>query len=223
MAELIPCLIEGTSLDTRLEVVHQIYLQWKSLPVGMRLHYRKLDRETFGLTSLQVQPKGAWTKFNDTRILFKFFQYFMQEFPDKFVATPITRKILEGLEQANLAFGILYRGGVWLSREEARSSGDAGLAFLRCYGQLAHSTLAAGRTRFVFNPKCHYVHHSFLSTRLSADTHVWTVNPVLFSVQIDEDYVGRVSRFSRRVGHEKQMERTIGRVRVASQLAMDGE
>ena len=81
VAELIPCLVQGSSLDTRLEVVHQAYLQWKSLPGGMRLHYRKLDRETFGLTSLQVQPKGAWTKFNDTRILFKFFQYFLEKFP----------------------------------------------------------------------------------------------------------------------------------------------
>ena len=223
IAELAPCISEGTSLDSRLEVLQTSFSEWKRMPEGMRLHYGKLDRETFGLTSLQVPPTAAWSKFNDTRVLLKFMEYFMKTMTEKFVATPITNKIFQAIVQINIAFGIMYRGGVWLSSEEARGAGEAGLAFLTCYAQLASSTLSAGRCRFAYTPKCHYIHHAFLSMYRNADKYTWSVNPVAYSVQIDEDFVGKISRHARRVGHVKQMERTIGRYRLGAKLAMDGD
>ena len=62
VAELAPCISQGTSLESRIEVLKKSFSEWKRMPGGMRLHYGRLDRETFGLTSLQVSP---WSKFND--------------------------------------------------------------------------------------------------------------------------------------------------------------
>ena len=150
-------------------------------------------------------------------------QYSTQTMTTKFVATPITSKILEAIVQINIAFGIMYRGGVWLSSQEAREAGEAGLAVLTCYAQLASNTFNAGSCRCAYTPKCHCIHHAFLSMYRNADHYVWSVNPVTYSVQIDEDFVGKISRHARRVGYVKLMERTIGRYRRGAKLAMGGE
>ena len=94
--------------------------------------------------------------------------------------------------------------------------GAAGLLFLRMYAGLAASALESGRARFPIAPKAHYCHHSFLDLYNMSSRFPWVVSPITFSVQIDEDFIGKVSRSSRRVGSQKQMLRTIGRCKAGS-------
>ena len=48
----------------------------------------------------------------------------------------------------------------------------------------------------------------------------WIPNPLGTSVQLDEDFIGRVARWSRRVGEQLVMKRTVQRYLVAAHLTL---
>ena len=196
---------------------------WRLSPEGRkrRLHYGKISTETFGLTSLQVTPVGCWSKFADTTVLLSWLQSLLAS--TLLVSTDTIKDLLTATKSINEAFRVLYNGGVWLSAAEARAAGAAGLLFLRMYAGLAASALESGRSRFPITPKAHYLHHAFLDLYNMSSRFPWVPSPIMFSVQIDEDFIGKVSRASRRVGTLKQMERTIGRYKVGAWLAMFDE
>eukprot|EP00438_Fugacium_kawagutii_P020148 Skav209770 [mRNA] locus=scaffold9:375456:377362:- [translate_table: standard] len=71
----------------------------------------------------------------------------------------------------------------------------------------SHATrivFARGKNRFAVVPKLHMLHHGALnllreSQRAEEDNTDWTINPLGESVQMEEDWIGRPSRLSRRV------------------------
>ena len=217
VAECLPNMLpQPGGIDGKFQILHAHYDNWRKGPGGMRLHHGKIDADTFGLTSLQVVPTASWSKFADTRVLLAWLQILLTT--DLVARTSITDNILTATRAVNEAFSILYGCGVWLSSCEARRVGAAGLLFLRMYAELAAQTLYEGRSRFAITPKAHFLHHCFLD--LYESQRRWTMSPLTFSVQLDEDVVGRISRFSRRVGSQLLMERTLGRYKVAAWLAL---
>ena len=220
VAELLPALREQGKVDENLEALHEHYCAWSRSPAGLRLHYSKFDKDTFGLGSNMTCPTGAWNKFADTRVFLAWLESFLAS--DKFVPSAITDEMVRATKEINRCFSLLYRSGVWLTKTEASTAGNHGMQFLHSYARLAHYTLQQSRIRFAMVPKVHFTHHPMLGMLESAAKRTWTVNPLTFSVQLDEDLVGQVSRSSRRVGSVKQMERTIGRWKIAAWLAMEG-
>ena len=218
VAEILPAMRSGTSIDEKLNMLQMHYDHWKRHS-GLRLHYSKIDRDTFGLTSLQVWPTAAWNKFADTRVFFAWLETYLQT--DDYVPSEITTNIHTALAAANRCFALLFRSGVWLDRQEAKTAGSEGLLFLHKYAVLAHQTLVASRPRFSLTPKAHFLHHSFMDIFQRADHQDYTLSPLAHSVQIDEDMVGRVSRLSRKVGSILQMQRTLDRYKAAARLAME--
>ena len=216
IAEVLPHMASSVGIDKKMDVFNAHYETWRKTSSGKRLHSAKLSTELFGLTSLQVMPNGMWSKFADTTVLLSWLEAVLQT--DLVLPVAVVQDILQATKAMNEALRKLYNGGVWLSREEANASGAAGLLFLRMYAGLAADALKAGRARFSITPKAHYLHHAFLD--MYTTTFAWSLSPLSFSVQIDEDFIGRVSRYSRRVGSQKQMERTIGRYKVAALLAI---
>ena len=185
VAELAP-LMPGDNLDERISVLRDHYQRWSKTAGGHKLHYSKFDRETFGITSLQVCPTGAWSKFADTRVFLDLLEHFLST-SDQYEKTPIAQNILAATTAANRCFRTLYHGGLWLNAEESKSAGKYGLLFLKLYSTLARVTLANHRDRFAMTPKLHYLHHSFLELYQRADNQSWTLSPLGVSVQIDED------------------------------------
>ena len=94
------------------------------------------------------------------------------------------------------------------------------MRFLASYARLACWTLEHGRIRYPLMPKIHYLHHAFRTMLLEATHLVWVPNALGTSVQLDEDFVGRVARISRRVGSGLLMQRTLERYLVAANLAL---
>ena len=219
VAELVPRIFDGNNIDEKLSVLQTHYDTWKRQGLKLKLHYHKIDRDTFGLTSLQVWPVAAWNKFNDTRVFMSWLQDLLET--DLFAQNDITQNMLLATAAANRCFSRLFRAGLWLGREEARAAGSDGLLFLHQYAVLAQQALLAQRPRFSMIPKSHFMHHPFLDLYLRSEQQEWTLSPLAHSVQIDEDLVGKVSRLSRRVGSVKQMERTIDRYRAAARLAVE--
>ena len=93
----------------------------------------------------------------------------------------------------------LYKSGVWLREARARELGTWGLAFLRSYAKLASMAYQRRERRFTLVPKLHFFNHLMVELLEGARDHKWSLNPMVFSVQLQEDYIGKPSRISRRV------------------------
>ena len=63
-------------------------------------------------------------------------------------------------------------------------------------------------------PKGHVVHHLFSDLFEAADE--WVINPLVFAVQISEDFVGKKSRLARRVHATQVIRRVLERSLVSS-------
>ena len=151
VAELLPNM-EFASAEAKMPFLNNEYLAWRKTSM-LRLHAGQLDLELFGLdTGMQGCPTGSWSKFNDTRILLAFLEWFLGR-RWHFVPTEITEEALRAISSSNKCFRILYSSGWWLTPEQAKSAGHAGLSALASHARLAHMTLQELRARFPWSPR----------------------------------------------------------------------
>ena len=112
----------------------------------------------------------------------------------------------------NSCMQALYRGGVWIHAQEALRIAALGQQFLVGYGKLAKGTFEKGLRRYVLIPKLHFFHHLMTDLREQGSAHRWALNPLIYSVQMQEDYIGKPSRVSRKVSAKLHSQRTVERV-----------
>ena len=104
----------------------------------------------------------------------------------------------------NTAISTLYHEGWFIRRDRAAKIGQLWLLFLQKYARLANLTYRRGLSRFPLVPKIHMLHHGALRLLREAEMAerngtLWACNPLSESVQMQEDFIGRPSRMSRRV------------------------
>ena len=114
------------------------------------------------------------------------------------------------MEAANACLRGLYKSGAWIRSSEAHALALRGIRFLAGYGSLAKMTFRSGMRRFVLLPKHHFFHHIMVDMMGSNTS--WILNPLIHSVQLQEDYIGKPSRLSRRVSAKTHALRTLQRV-----------
>lgn len=108
----------------------------------------------------------------------------------------------------------LYSSGLWLPSNVARKVGRLLVGFLQAYSRLAAHYMRNGLVRFSLMPKLHFVHHCGLWLIDGADRGRWVMSPLATSVQMQEDFIGKPSRLSRRVApgrliHVRVMDRSL--------------
>ena len=119
----------------------------------------------------------------------------------------------------NKALVGLYHHGAFIPSARALDIGNDGLQFLRLYGDLAKIAFARKVKRFPLFPKFHYLNHQFLEVTLGKPLkHV--INPLLWSVQMQEDFIGKPSRLARRVSPRKAPQRVLQRTLLAIRSAL---
>ena len=91
----------------------------------------------------------------------------------------------------------MYHHGVWLGQRDAQNIAMNGINFLRTYATLAWMAHEKKLSKFPMQPKFHYLNHTWLSL-LTQSKKRWSLNPIVYSCQMQEDYIGRPSRLSRR-------------------------
>ena len=69
-------------------------------------------------------------------------------------------------------------------------------------------------------PKLHYMAHCAIDLRRQADRSRWAMSPLACSVQLQEDFVGRPSRVSRRVNIRRVHRNVICRVMILGARAL---
>ena len=145
-----------------------------------------------------------------------FEKVFMQSFVSclfNFLENPGARLTAASLQAVgttamNTAIASLYSEGVFIRRDRAERIGKFWLLFLQKYSMAARLVYAKGKSRFAIVPKLHMLHHGALKLLREAEkAHtngtLWTSNPLSESVQMQEDYIGRPSRLSRRVNPQQ--------------------
>ncbi len=147
-----------------------------------------------------------WFKGDDTRTLCSFleakFKNMEDSHPDHEHIEYITC-IHCALRASNQFLGTLYRAGLWLTdRQRAfiiRSVGD----LLRNFSRCAEISFSMGLIRFKYQPKFHLVAELRYNLQADAERKVPSINPLAWSCQLDEDFIGKVATQSRKVSSRK--------------------
>jgi hypothetical protein len=85
---------------------------------------------------------------------------------------------------------------------------------------LCQQGFSVSPNRFTMIPKLHYLCHQALRLISESKTGAWSINPVAESVQMQEDFIGRPCRLSRRVNPRACHRRVIDRSLLATTFAL---
>ena len=186
---------EGRSKEARIQQLSDAYFAWcrqtSTPPILSKLSTEMLNWETNNSF-----PVGSWYKAGITTNLCLFIE---SQLGDR-SGDGMLDLCAQAVKSINAAIGGLYSEEVFMTPEKARELGEQGLRFLRRYSVLAHNAMAARQALFVMLPKHHVLHHVFLQDLLLASQkYAYIINPLCFSVQLCEDFIGNISRLSRRV------------------------
>ena len=105
----------------------------------------------------------------------------------------------------------LYHEGVFIRSERANHLAMRGMTFLKLYVELAQISFSQRKQRFPLVPKGHYLHHQMLQLLHESQASAWSLNPLIFACQAQEDFVGKPSRLARRTNPRKVSQRVIQR------------
>lgn len=175
-------------------------------------YVKKLSKELISWPTTHVYPIGSWHKGDLTTSLLRFVQVHFQN--EDFSQNHLLSMSYEATISINKFFEVLYSRELFLERDDAKLAANLGMQFLRRFASLAELSLQQGRALFVIQPKAHAFHHILVSLYRSCEAQAvsFTLNPLGFSTQCDEDFVGRPSRLSRRTRVGKvQVRRVIQR------------
>lgn len=189
----------GSNVDDRFTQLDQRFTLWCKNH-SRNKYCRKLTKELIGWETTGKVPAGTWHKgeFSDTLLHFieGEFGNQVQAFQDE----PLLVLALECVASLNSAMREMYAAELFLEPPQAARVAGFGLRYLRRYGKLADLAHRGGRPLFPLMPKAHAWHHLMLELELSASTpgRQWCLNPLCYSTQMCEDFVGRPSRLARR-------------------------
>ena len=115
--------------------------------------------------------------------------------------------------------GVLHSHKIFLTLSCAQFLHVSGMKLLRGYHFLADRCISEGRKLFSLRPKCHYFHHMLweLERQILA-RHEAILSPIIWNCENDEDFIGRLSRLSRRVSPKIATKRVIDRYLVGAKL-----
>ena len=114
----------------------------------------------------------------------------------------------------------MYSSGLWLTTDVQKEMFKQLRLVERSYNKMASIALQINLPRYRLVPKFHAIGHLRKQVGDCIDDNVRSMNALADACDQDEDYVGRVSRLSRRVSIRLTMIRTITRVLVASKLKL---
>ena len=119
----------------------------------------------------------------------------------------------------NRALSFMYSSGYWIKKHQAKQLGLALHFFLGAYHKLAFECAQVGKHRFAFVPKMHCIAHIAVLLKQQSLCARWCQNPISTTVQMQEDYIGRPARVSRRVDIRQIHRNVVSRTLILMQQA----
>lgn len=116
---------------------------------------------------------------------------------------------------ANRFLSLIYHSSFWLSDRESNDIIRNGRMCLDKFLKCAETAYSLGLTRWKLQPKFHLIGEMVFELEVRKEAGLPNVNPLVFSNQQDEDFVGRVATFSRHVSSRTIHERTLSRYQIS--------
>ena len=196
------------NIDQRFELLSSRYSMFCH-EQRMTPYIKKITKELLQWDSTSDYPSGTWFKGALTTVLFEFVQHRAET--EDFSDDPILMCALEGGAAMREALRLMYANDVFLGRALAERVAKLGLKFLRRYAQAAAKAHEQGLALFVIMPKGHAIQHIMIDLLLSSQAAAFSINPMVWGVQAEEDFIGRPSRLSRRTPTPTGVQRVIER------------
>ena len=108
----------------------------------------------------------------------------------------------------NELFRLLYSNGAWLHCTIAAEVARRGLLSVRANKRLAQVSVQLCEPRYPIHPKLHMLFHGYRFLEQWSLDHEWCESPLVDGCQVDESFVGVISRYSRRVSPKITVQRT---------------
>ena len=131
------------------------------------------------------------------------------------LANPFSLRSMLQISAANAFMRCMYRAGLWLSHEERDFLLKAGTRCVNSFLRCALRAFNASATRWKFMPKFHLFGEWLFTMEKQKRLGLPSPNLLMFSCQMDEDYVGRISSISRTVSLRTVHTRTLTRYLIA--------
>ena len=205
--------LESGNVDLRFEKLTVKYKAW-CVHTGHSPITNRITKDTISWGTTAEYPTSGWFKGGITTNIMQFFE----SLDDGTLGAdePLLALALEAAKAINQFFRMLYSGDIWLNAAEAGLAGELMSRFLRRYGQLAQLAFEQQRALFVLQPKLHTLHHFAIDLLMASKAGTMALNPLVWSCQQSEDFVGRGSRLSRKVTARQTIRRVMERYRQAA-------
>ena len=197
--------MQSSNIDARFAELTDLFLQWCD-DTRTTAFVSSITKESIGWPDRGTYPNGMWSKGHVTTTFMRFISWYFAT--HDVTGNYMLNLCVEATFCANSCFELLYRNDLWLTGDVSREVGRLGLRFLDLYQQLARHAFDRSCALWVFMPKSHICHHTWLECSLANE---WLINPLAFAVQISEDYVGKKSRLARRVAPGQAILRVVQR------------
>ena len=200
----------GNSIPARIERMAEKFFRW-SKDAKQYAYIRKLNRDTLGWPSHADYPSGSWSKGSTSTCLLKFFLFACRERAALIEEGSLLQGAFQAARAINMFFSELYKEDLWIESSRALTISEHGMMFLRLHGRMAAQAYREQRALFLFMPNLHRLHHLFFCLRDDANRAQFALNVNLWNCQVEEDFIGRPARVSRRVAPQKVIRRTLQR------------
>lgn len=211
------CVFQG-SIDARLAAVTESFLGWCSAR-SIKPRLRKISKDKLGWQSTTVYPKGQWSKGSTTTYLLKWLVAAFEEKKAEWVGDRLCDLTRTALSNMNAFVVGIYGWEMWIPSNEGANLARLGLSFLKYQGRAAQEAYNTERRLFLAMPNLHRLHHIFQDMLSQSRRSTYIINPLAYSAQADEDYIGRPSRLSRRVSPRLTCLRTLQRSLLAARAS----
>ena len=212
---LLSALFPGSSVNAKFEAM-STHLFTFCRTRGEQPYLRKLTRDTISWSSTTDYPSGSWAKGSTTLCLTRWVLECFGDFRDQILPGSMLMLAWLATLEIHRFFSKLYRQKLWLTRESTMNITRHGFEFLRLNGRLAQKAFQEGRALFLFMPNLHRLHHVFFLMHDQASRAEYTLSPLIHCCQVEEDFIGRPSRVSRRVSPRLAALRTLQRSLMAT-------
>ena len=209
------------SMDARLARAFSLFKLWLSTS-RKSSGLRKFSKLSFHRDKATKYPFMSG-KGSDSMVVLEFLEWLLRlklRSPKEAEHTLLLTAMLETVQGALCFVGTYHSHGIFYSPPCAKFSIASGLRLFRGYVFLANKCIRDKKRYFSLKPKVHYYHHVLVDMQDQIDlSHEVIFNAAAaFNAEGNEDFIGKVSRISRRVSPKKASRRTIEHYLVACSL-----
>ena len=156
---------------------------------------------------------GAWHKGSTTLCLLRWFLFCCSQRRASITSGSLLFMCWEAAWEIDMFFSGIYR-----QKTTAKALGRRGMRFLQLNGRCAQEAFRQNLPFFQYMPNLHRLHHLFYQLLDQAALANDVLNNMIFCCQVEEDFIGRPSRVSRRVHTRSVILRVLQRTLESAQV-----